>query len=112
LVVWVERKTSIQNKVVVQGEGRGKLSSPHLVNILGTKILPKWGDMIWIGSFYYFSSFSMLSKWKKMEESTCRVNLMVGPSLENWGLKPFRAILRHQTTCFGINTFPMVSRAL
>jgi hypothetical protein len=42
--------------VVLHGEGRGKISSPHLVNNLGTKSLTKWGGMIRIGSFYYLSS--------------------------------------------------------
>jgi hypothetical protein len=81
--------------MVLQGEGRGKISSPHSVNILGTKILPKWGGMIQIGSSYNFSSILVLSGWKKLEESTCRAILVAGPSLENWGLKPSRAILRH-----------------
>jgi hypothetical protein len=57
---WVERTTSRQRKAVLQGEGRRKLSSPHSIKILGTKILPKWGGMIQIGSLYYFSSISML----------------------------------------------------
>jgi hypothetical protein len=47
----------------------------------------------------------MLSEWKKLEESTCRVILMVGISLENWGLNPFEAILRHQKACFGVKKF-------
>jgi hypothetical protein len=51
--------------------------------------------LIRIGSLYYFSSISMLSKWKKLEESTCKVVLVVGPSLENWGPEPSRAILRN-----------------
>jgi hypothetical protein len=54
--------------VVVQGEGRGKISSPHATNILGTKNLPKWGGMIFIRSLYYFLSISILSGWKKLEE--------------------------------------------
>jgi hypothetical protein len=58
-----ERTTSRKSKVVLQGEGR-----------------------IQIGSLYYFSSISMLLEWKKLEESTCRVILVAGPSLENWGL--------------------------
>jgi hypothetical protein len=44
--------------------------------------------LIQIGSLYYFSSILMLLEWKKLEESTCRVILVAGPSLENWGLKP------------------------
>jgi hypothetical protein len=47
----------------------------------------------------------MLSKWEKLEESTYMVILMAGPSLENWGLKPFKAILRHPTTFFGVKNF-------
>jgi hypothetical protein len=59
-----------------------------------------------------------------LEESTCKVILMVGPSLETWGLKPFGAILRYQTELvFGqnfptplevilhIDTFPMVQKS-
>ena len=45
--------------MVLQREGRGKVSSPHLVKLLGTKILPKWGVMIHIGSLYNFSSISI-----------------------------------------------------
>jgi hypothetical protein len=56
--------------VVLKGEGRGKISSPHLVNILGTKSLPKWECMIWIGSLYYFTSISMIS-----EEKVGEINL-------------------------------------
>jgi hypothetical protein len=51
--------------------------------------------VVLIGSLYYLSSILMLSEWKKLEESTCRVILVAGPSLENWGLEPSRAILRH-----------------
>jgi hypothetical protein len=36
----------------------------------------------------------MLSDWKKMEESACKVILVAGLGLENWGLEPFGAILR------------------
>jgi hypothetical protein len=81
--------------VVLQREGRGKISSPHSVKLLGTKSLPKWGGMIRIGSLYYLSSISMILEWKKLEESSCRFILVAGPSLENWGPEPFGAILRH-----------------
>jgi hypothetical protein len=91
--------------MVLWGEGRGKVSSPYSVEILGTKILPKRGSVIQIGSLYNFSSILMLSKSKKLEESTYMIISMAGPSLENWGLKPSRAILRHQTTFFGVKTF-------
>ena len=70
--------------MVLQGEGRGKVSSPHLVKLLGTKILRKWGVMIHIGSLYNFLSISILSRWKKLEESACISILPVGPNLENW----------------------------
>jgi hypothetical protein len=60
LADWVERTTSRQRKMVLQGKGRGKISSPNSINILGTKIIPKLGGMIYIGSLYYFSSISML----------------------------------------------------
>jgi hypothetical protein len=78
--------------VVLQGECRGKISSPHSVRLLEIKNLRKWGGMIRIGSLYYLSSISMLSELKKLEELACRVILVVGPSLENWGPKPSRAI--------------------
>jgi len=45
-------------------EGRGKLFSRHSINILWTRILPKWGGMILIGSLYNFSSLSILLEWK------------------------------------------------
>jgi hypothetical protein len=60
MVDWVERKISRKRKVVLLGEGRGKHFSLHSINILGTKSLPKWGGIIFIGSLYYFSSISML----------------------------------------------------
>jgi hypothetical protein len=65
---WVERTTSRKNKVVLQGEGRGKFSSPPSVKLLGTKTLSKWGGVIWIGSLYYFSYISILYGWKELEE--------------------------------------------
>jgi hypothetical protein len=105
LADWVERTSYKKKKVVLQGEGRGKISSPHLVNILGTKSLHKWGGMLWIGSLYCFSSISILSEWKKLEESTCRAILVGGSNLENWGLKPSGAILRHQTIFWVFKTF-------
>jgi hypothetical protein len=74
--------------VVQQGEGRGNISLPHLVKLLGTKILPKWGGMIQIGSIFFLSSISILSEWKKLEELGCKAILVAGPNLENWGLKP------------------------
>jgi hypothetical protein len=40
-----------------------------------------------------------------MEESFYRVILMVCPSLENWGLKPSRAILRHKMAFCGVKDF-------
>jgi hypothetical protein len=71
--------------MVLQREvGIGKISSPHLVNILGTKNLSKWGGMIQSGSLYNFSSILILSRWKKYEELACGAVLEVGPSLENW----------------------------
>jgi len=57
---WVETSTSKKNKVVLEGEGKGKIYSPHSIKILGKKILPKCGGMIHIQSVYYFSSISML----------------------------------------------------
>jgi hypothetical protein len=61
--------------------------------------------MIQIGSLYYFSSISLLSKWKKLEETTYKVILVAGPSLENWGLEPSRTVLRNQLIFFGFKTF-------
>jgi hypothetical protein len=81
--------------MVLQREGRGKISSLHSVNILGTIMIPKWGVMIHIESSYNFSSISILYGWKKLEESSCRAILVVSPSLKNWGPKPYGAILRH-----------------
>jgi hypothetical protein len=71
----------MQGKMVL--EGRGKISSPRLVNILGIKRLPKWGGMIQIGLLCIFSSILVLSRWKKMEELACRGILVAGPNLEN-----------------------------
>jgi hypothetical protein len=54
--------------------------------------------LIHIGSLYCLSSISILLEWKKMEESTYRVILVAGPSLENWVqnlLEPFWGIKQH-----------------
>jgi hypothetical protein len=76
---------------------------------LGTKSLPKWGGMIRIGSLYYLSSISMLSKWKKLEESSCKAILATRSNLENLVqknyLKSLKNILRHQTTFFWVQTY-------
>jgi hypothetical protein len=50
LVAWVERTISRQGKMVLKGEGRGKISSPHLVKYFGEKNPPKMGryDPYWI----------------------------------------------------------------
>jgi hypothetical protein len=101
LAEWVERTTYRKRKMALEGEGRGNIFSPHLVKLLGTKILSKWGGMIWIGSLYYCSSILMFSEWKKLEDLTSRV-ILTCPSLENLGLEPSRASLRHQTTFFGV----------
>jgi hypothetical protein len=88
----LERTISKQRKMVLHGKGRGKIFSPHSVNLLGTKSLLKWGGMIQIGSLYYLSSISMLSEWKILEESTCRVILVAGPfwKIGVWNLpEPF-----------------------
>jgi hypothetical protein len=53
-------------------------------------------DWIIILFFIYLDAFRV----EKLEESTCRVILVVGPNLENWGLKPSRAILRHKNDIF------------
>jgi hypothetical protein len=49
-------------------------------------------DLIITLFFIYLDAF----KVEKFEESTCGVILMAGPSLENWGSKLFRAVLRNQ----------------
>ena len=66
---FVERTNSRKSKVVIEREGRGKNSSTHSVNILGTKILSRWGGMTHIESLYYFSYISMLLEWKNLEVS-------------------------------------------
>jgi hypothetical protein len=47
--------------MVLQGEGRGKISSLHSVKLLGTKSLPKSGGTIWdwiiILFFIYHDAF-------------------------------------------------------
>jgi hypothetical protein len=50
-------------------------------------------DLNWIIIlfFIYLDAFRV----EKLKESTFRVILVAGPSLENWGLEPSRAILRH-----------------
>jgi hypothetical protein len=47
---------------------------------------------------------SILAEWKNIEESTCRVIIIVGPNLENWGLKTSEAILMHQMEFFGVTS--------
>jgi hypothetical protein len=69
--------------MVFQGEGKGIFFLTSFSKYFGTKILSKWGGMIQIGSSYNFSSILVLFGWKKLEESTCRAILVVGPSLEN-----------------------------
>jgi hypothetical protein len=71
--------------MVLQREGRGKISSPHSVNILGTKILPRWGGMIWIVSSFNFSSILLLYGWKNWRNWIAIPILVEGPNLENWG---------------------------
>jgi len=54
----------MKRKIVIQGEDREKISSPHSIEILGAKILHKWEYMIWIGSSYNFSSILVIFGWK------------------------------------------------
>jgi hypothetical protein len=54
-----------------------------------------------IGSIYYFSSILVVSKWQKFEESTCKVILVLGNSLENWGLEPSKVIFEALNDIFG-----------
>jgi hypothetical protein len=69
--------------MVLRGERRGKFSSPHLVNIFGTKNLNKWGGIIWIGSSYNFSYILVLFGWK-IGGIILQGHFSTGPNLENW----------------------------
>jgi hypothetical protein len=60
--------------MVLQGEGRGNISSLYLVKYFGAKILPKWGGLILNGSLYNLSSILILSWMKKMEELAYNVH--------------------------------------
>jgi hypothetical protein len=55
-------------------------------------------DLDWI--IILFSSILMLLEWKELEESTGRVILTTGPSLENWGSKPSRVIFEASNNIF------------
>jgi hypothetical protein len=63
--------------------------------------------IIWIGSSY-FSFILVLFRWKKLEESTCRAILVAGSSLENWGPKPSRPILRNLMEFLGLQCLKIV----
>jgi hypothetical protein len=104
-VKWVERTTSKKGKMVVEGEGRGKFSSPHSIKYFGDQSLPKWGGMIQIGSLFNFSSILVLSRWKNWRNWLVGPILVVGPSSEIWGLKPSKSILRYQIKNLGVKTF-------
>jgi hypothetical protein len=70
-----------KSKVVLWGEGRGKISAPHSVNILGTKILLKWGryDPYWIIILFFIY---LITLWvEKLEESYRRIILAIGLNL-------------------------------
>jgi hypothetical protein len=62
-----------------------------------------------IGSLYNFSSILVLSRWKKLEESTCKAILVARSQFGKLGpknhLKIFQSILRHQTTFFLVQTY-------
>jgi hypothetical protein len=88
--------------MVIQGEGRGKIPSPHSVNILGNEILSKLGGMIHNGSLYNFSYILVLFRWKNWRNSLARPILGVGPSLVIWGIEPSRANMIHQVALFGV----------
>jgi hypothetical protein len=49
---------------------------------------PDWIIILFV---IYLDAFRV----EKLEESACRVILVASPSLENWGMEPSRAILRH-----------------
>jgi hypothetical protein len=53
--------------------------------------------------FIYLDPFRVKNK---LDESACRAILVAGPSFENWGLKPFEDILRHQMIVLRVKNFP------
>jgi hypothetical protein len=58
LTDWVEKDNFQAKKNGTLGRKRGKMYSPHSINGLGGKIIPKWGGIIHIGSLYYFSTIA------------------------------------------------------
>jgi hypothetical protein len=54
----------------------------------------------------------MLLEWNKLEESNCRVILVASLSLENWGLKPFEAILRNKMMFLGVPVYETYAHPL
>ena len=90
--------------MVHQREGGGNISSPHLVKYSREKP-PKIGrcDPYWIIIFFFVHLNSL--KVEKVEESTHGTILLVGPNLENWGLKSSGSILRHKMMFFGGKIF-------
>jgi hypothetical protein len=63
----IERMTSKQGKMVLHGEGRGNISSPHLVKYFGDQNPPQMRryDLEWIIiSFFIYICIFWVEKWK------------------------------------------------
>jgi hypothetical protein len=54
----------------------------------------------------------ILSEWKKLEESTCRVILMACPSLENLGFETFYRCFEASNDIFGGQNFLSLNKDL
>lgn len=83
--------------MVIQGELRGIISSPHSTkDFEGRKSLCKWSGVIHIGPLYNvssilvlsnFSSILVLSRWKNWKNWIAWPTLRVSPSLVIWVLE-------------------------
>jgi hypothetical protein len=79
----LEYKCKIFGKIFIQYIQHGD-RSPMCDNL---------NDSDWI--IILFPSILMLLEWNNLEELACKIILVAGPSLENWGPEPSGAILRH-----------------
>ena len=79
MLYWVEKTISRKRKFVLQGEGRGKYSSPHLVKYFWDQNHPEIGrcDLYWI--YFLFFIYLDASRVEKLEESNCMV-ISIGTS--------------------------------
>jgi hypothetical protein len=91
----------VKKKMILQGDGGGKNSSPHLVNILGTKSLPKWGGMIQIGSSYNLSSILVFYGWKKMGGIELQVHFCGRSQFGKLGYRTFQSDFESLNRTFG-----------